>query len=165
MKIYCASSWRNKYQEDVVKILRKAGHDVYDFKNPNPEDPDNHGFSWKEIHPNWQQWTVQEFANALMHPVACKGFMSDKDALEWCDLCVLVLPSGMSAHLEAGWCSGKGKRVLVYAPELKEPELMYKLFDEEGVDATPIFETMGEIIEVLENIAEDYEDDSKAMFL
>ncbi len=33
-KIYVASSWRNKYQPEVVAALRKAGHKVYDFRNP-----------------------------------------------------------------------------------------------------------------------------------
>lgn len=33
-KIYVASSWRNSFQQDVVKFLRDVGHEVYDFKNP-----------------------------------------------------------------------------------------------------------------------------------
>ena len=33
-RIYVASSWRNKYQPEVVAALRKAGHGVYDFRNP-----------------------------------------------------------------------------------------------------------------------------------
>ena len=33
MKIYLASSWRNRYQQDVVKALREVGFTVYDFKN------------------------------------------------------------------------------------------------------------------------------------
>lgn len=57
---------------------------------------------------------------------------------------MLVLPSGMSAHLEAGWCAGKGKPVAIYVPEFKEAELMYKLFDEE--EATPLFETLEEVL-------------------
>ena len=32
-KIYVASSWRNQYFPDVVKILREYGHEVYDFRN------------------------------------------------------------------------------------------------------------------------------------
>ena len=39
------------------------------------------------------------------------------EALRACDGCVLVLPSGRSAHLEAGWAAGAGKRVVVYVPE------------------------------------------------
>ena len=52
-----------------------------------------------------------------------------KEALEWADTCVLVLPCGRSAHTEAGWMAGAGKRVIAYIPEMVEPELMYKLFD------------------------------------
>jgi len=36
---------------------------------------------------------------------------------------------GRSAHTEAGWLAGAGKRVLVYIPEMVDPELMYRLFD------------------------------------
>lgn len=50
-------------------------------------------------------------------------------ALQQADTCVLVLPCGHSAHTEAGWMAGAGKRVVVYIPEMVEPELMYKLFD------------------------------------
>ncbi len=32
MRIYVASSWRNIYQREVVRLLRAAGHEVYDFK-------------------------------------------------------------------------------------------------------------------------------------
>ncbi len=37
-KIYVASSWRNVHYEGVVKALREAGHDVYDFRNPPSGD-------------------------------------------------------------------------------------------------------------------------------
>ncbi len=48
---------------------------------------------------------------------------------KWCRPCVLVLPCGRSAHTEAGWMCGAGRRVIAYIPEMGEPELMYKLFD------------------------------------
>ena len=50
-------------------------------------------------------------------------------ALQQADTCVLILPCGRSAHTEAGWMAGAGKRVIAYIPEMIEPELMYKLFD------------------------------------
>ena len=53
----------------------------------------------------------------------------DLDALNWADTCLLVLPCGRSAHTEAGWMKGAGKRTIVYIPEMQEAELMYKLFD------------------------------------
>ena len=43
---------------------------------------------------------------------------------------MLVLPCGRSAHTEAGWMAGAGKRVVVYIPEMVESELMYKLFSD-----------------------------------
>jgi hypothetical protein len=141
MKIYVASSWRNTFQPGAVAALRAAGHDVYDFRNPAPGE---HGFAWSDVDPDWQRWTVTDFRRGLRHELARRAFQRDRDALEWCDVCVLVLPSGMSAHLEAGWCQGQGKMVFVYAPELREPELMYKLFDLE--DETPLYSTLEDVV-------------------
>jgi len=125
-KIYVASSWRNVIQPEVVNILRGAGHIVYDFRNPTPE---NTGFSWSQIDPEWLDWTPRLFAHALVtDPIAADGYAFDKDALEWCDTCVMVLPCGRSAHLEAGYACGQGKRVVFYLhPDKFEPELMYLL--------------------------------------
>lgn len=128
-RIYVASSWRNEYQPRVVVGLRSQGHEVYDFRNPAPG---NDGFRWSDIDANWKSWTPEQFKQALKHPIAQGGFKLDKDAMEWCDSCVLVLPSGMSAHLEAGWCAGSKRPTCVFAPELREPELMYNLFDGVG---------------------------------
>ena len=121
MKIYVASSWRNTRQPGVVDKLRTEGHEVYDFRNPAPGD---HGFQWSEIDPDWQGWTPEQFAAALNHPVALLGFSRDMQALEGCDACVLVMPCGRSAHLEAGWAAGAGKRLLILLSD-GEPELMY----------------------------------------
>jgi len=44
------------------------------------------------------------------------------------DVCVLLLPSGRSAHLEAGYFVGAGKHLFVLlADSAQEPELMYKM--------------------------------------
>ena len=64
------------------------------------------------------------------HPLAERQLEADLAALQPAGTCVLVLPSGRSARTEAGWMAGAGKRVIVYIPEMFEPELMYKLFDE-----------------------------------
>jgi len=125
MKIYVASSWRNFYQPGVVDYLRLSGHEVYDFKNP----PGRAGFGWEQIAANWQEWTTEQYRKALEHKLAVEGFKSDFDAMQWADVCVLVLPCGRSAHSEAGWMKGAGKRVYVLVPTRQEPELMYKLYD------------------------------------
>ncbi len=122
--IYVASSWRNVYYEDVVKALREAGHDVYDFRNPPSGDE---GFKWSCVSEDYMEWTPQQYREQLEHPKAVRQFGNDIRAMEACDTCVLVLPCGRSAHTEAGWFAGSGRKVLAYIPERQEPELMYKL--------------------------------------
>jgi hypothetical protein len=124
VNIYVASSWRNAYQQNVVAQLRAQGHAVYDFRNPKPGED---GFHWSEIDPTWRTWTPEAYRRCLCHPIATAGFNSDYAAMEWADMCVLVLPSGRSAHLEAGWFMGRKKPVIVFVPEAVEPELMYLL--------------------------------------
>ena len=125
-KIYVASSWRNPYFPEVVTRLRAAGHEVYDFRNPPHGGA---GFHWTDIDENAPNWAFNQYAEGLRHPLAVKQFQADLEALEWADTCVLLLPCGRSAHTEAGYLAGRGKRVIVYIPEMIEPELMYKLFD------------------------------------
>lgn len=50
-RIYVASSWRSPYQPEVVAALRKAGHEVYDIRNPK-DNPG--GFHWADVGENWQ---------------------------------------------------------------------------------------------------------------
>ncbi len=126
MKIYVASSWRNPFQPDVVKNLKKLGHKVYDFRNPKKGD---NGFQWSQIDPNWENWSSDEYVKALEHPIAERGFKYDFDAMKWADCCVMVLPCGRSANTEAGWMKGAGKKVFIYQPIKQEPELMYKIYD------------------------------------
>ncbi len=135
-RIYVASSWRNDLQQEVVRRLRVAGFEVYDFKNPKPGD---NGFHWSEIEERWQDWTPSEYRRALSHPIAERGFASDWNAMEWADTAVLVLPCGRSAHIEAGYFVGARKKLIILlAPG--EPELMYKM--------TPLIcLTIGEVIE------------------
>ena len=125
-KIYVASSWRNEYYTEVVAQLREAGHDVYDFRNPPSGDP---GFKWSCVSVDYMNWSPEQYRDNLNHPKAVRQFGNDIEAMNSCDTCVLVLPCGRSAHTEAGWFSGKGKRTIAYIPERQEPELMYKLFD------------------------------------
>jgi len=125
-KIYVASSWRNPIQPKVVTALRREGHEVYDFRNPTEG---NTGFAWSAIDKDWLSWKPHQFIYHIeTSPVAAEGFKFDKDALNWCDTCVLVLPCGRSAHLEAGYACGQGKDVIFMLHEDKfEPELMYLL--------------------------------------
>lgn len=122
-RIYVASSWRNAYQPHVVGLLRERGYEVYDFRNPKPG---NTGFNWREIAPNWQEWTTEQYREALQHPIAKKAYELDISAVRTCDTCVLVLPSGRSASWEFGYAMGQGKRGVVVQFGRGEPELMYQ---------------------------------------
>ena len=140
-KIYVASSWRNKYFPAVVEALRAKGHEVYDFRNP-PHG--GNGFRWTDIDEKALEWSFDEYSEGLHHPKAERQFKADLEALEWADTCVLVLPSGRSAHTEAGWLAGAGRRVFVYIPEMQEPELMYKLFDRVAGSMEDLLEAIGQ---------------------
>lgn len=125
MRIYVASSWRNGEQPAVVGALRDAGHEVYDFKNPRPGDS---GFHWSSIDPAWQDWTPEQYVEALNHPIARAGFNADMAAMQWAQAFVMVQPCGRSAHLETGWAVGHGKPVCILIRE-GEPELMVQMVD------------------------------------
>lgn len=149
LRVYVASSWRNGHQQAVVAELRRAGHEVYDFRAP---EPGNNGFSWSAIDPNWQAWSPEQYAAALNHPIARAGFALDMNALRACDACVLVLPCGRSAHLELGYAVGAGKVTAVLMLEANEPELMNLMVD-------AICQTVAEVLAFLstaEELAEDY---------
>lgn len=122
MNIYVASSWRNNYQPEVVAQLRSDGHTVYDFK-------DSEGFHWSEVDKSWKHWisSISDYLTGLQHPAAIRGYNRDMKALQECDVCVYVMPCGVSASLEAGWAAGAGKLLIVYVPELREPDLMVKM--------------------------------------
>lgn len=121
-RIYLASSWRNAEQPRVVEWLRYSGHEVYDFRNPPNGIP---GFAWSEIDPHWQAWSAERYRALLTtHPIASRGYVSDLRGMEWADTCILLLPCGRSAHLEAGWFAGRGKRTIIWTRDGEEPELM-----------------------------------------
>jgi hypothetical protein len=128
-KIYIASSWRNPYYLDLLAKLQEEGHECYDFRDPQG------AFRWSAIDSEYQQnWGPENFRKVLQHKECFRGYHRDKSALDWCDTCILLLPCGRSAHLEAGYTIGRGKRTIIYLKrDLDghfEPELMYKLTDE-----------------------------------
>ena len=124
MNVYVASSWKTASQPDVVRRLKDAGFDVYDFRNP---EPGNHGFSWQEAGLPSGPMTAKEIVKTLEHPHAQNGFVLDMTALHAADLCVLLQPSGRSAHLEAGFCVGARKPTIVLLADGEPPDLMYKM--------------------------------------
>jgi hypothetical protein len=155
-RIYVASSWRNPYQPALVEALRAWGHAVYDFRADTRtlDAPQGHAeppataFAWSEMDPNWKCWTPKEYQKRLlMSSRAAQGFIGDLRGMEWADTCIMALPCGNSAHIEAGYMKGRGKRLIIYwennqkvttaknegTGEVKtwtfEPDLMYLIAD------------------------------------
>lgn len=131
MRVYVASSWRNDRQPLIVALLRAAGHEVYDFREPALGEC---GFSWHDLDnslpvgPADLSLGRKTIRSMLADPIAEAGFALDMDALRWCEACVLVLPCGRSAHLEAGWAAGAGKLTVGLLCDGK-PDLMWKMLD------------------------------------
>lgn len=123
MRIYLASSWRNEQQPAVLEALTAAGHDVYDFRHP---EPGKEGFGWKHATDTPQPWTNEQFLEVLKHPVAEKGFRLDMRALICADAVVMLQKCGVSAALELGIAIGMGKLTVVQLAEVSQPELMVK---------------------------------------
>jgi hypothetical protein len=134
--VYVASSWRNPFQPAVIHTLKAAGIACYDFRNPEG----GKGFAWSEIDPEWEGWSAKQYIRLLEHPRAVEGFDNDFSAMQRADAFVLVLPSGRSAHLEAGWAIGAGKRVAILTQDGQEPELMAKMAD---LITDDLFELLG----------------------
>lgn len=128
-KVYVASSWRNEYYDLLVNELRCMGFKVYDFKRPDGKITS--GFQWSRIDKLWKNWDTKEFREHLNGCYAQFGFNRDFDAMKSADICVMCLPCGRSAHLEAGWMKGAGKKVFAFIPLHVniEPELMYGMLD------------------------------------
>lgn len=135
--VYVASSWRNPMQQAVVAVLRSAGIDCYDFRNPEGGT----GFSWREVKSGYDgprigvdgirakgsDWEpADEYLRMVNHPRAIEGYAADFAAMEKADTFVMVLPCGKSAHLEIGWAIGAGKRTAILLEDPVEPELMYR---------------------------------------
>lgn len=142
LKIYVASSWRNQSQPNTVIGLRACGYEVYDFREPKPDET---GFSWKTIDPNWEEWNTAQWREALKTPIAKAGYKNDRDGMDWADVCVLLLPCGRSAHLEAGFMAGQGKPVFTLACETVEADLMNLLLG----PAENLCATFPELLEAL----------------
>lgn len=137
-RIYLASSWRNPHQPWLVGLLRDAGHQVYDFRNP----PHSTGFAWKDVGLE-APFTAEQYRHALLtHPRAAQGFNADFSAMRWADTGLLVLPSGRSAHLELGWMAGAGKRTLILTQDGEEPELMALLADRICISVDEVMEEL-----------------------
>lgn len=143
--IYVASSWRNTFQPTVIKALRAANLECYDFRNPADGLT---GFEWREVEPSWglnveAGVTAESYLRGLAHPISRLGYDRDFTAMEKADTFVLVLPCGRSAHLELGWAVGAGKRTAILLDDPCTPELMYLMCDYLALSLADLLDWLG----------------------
>ncbi len=147
-RIYIASSWKNKFQQQLVEELRKRGHKVYDFKHP---------YGRNDV-PVWESVSVtqnlrsayvekclkgKDFKRMLLDRQSIKRFEEHFAAMQDADTCILLLPAGRSSHIEAGHMNGMGKRVFVMDTSKEvTPELMYLALDDYFYDFEELYQAV-----------------------
>lgn len=125
-RIYIASSWAmHKIAIRLAKRLRIEGFEVDCFCD---DSTGRYVFYVGEIvgkHP--EEWNA---IRMVSQPQVKKAFAEDKKWLDWCDTLILLVPSGRSAHLEAGYVKGCGKNLYIYGEFPQgEWDVMYRFAD------------------------------------
>lgn len=98
MKIYIASSWKNRAAvEMLTSLLREFGHHVASFiENENKEKVETAG--------SFEEWVETEDAR--------RCFVFDSESAMNSDLVVYIAPSGKDAACEVGMAFGAGVPVV-----------------------------------------------------
>ncbi|GIO33236.1 hypothetical protein J2TS6_43770 [Paenibacillus albilobatus] len=124
-RIYLASSWKNAEHVMYIKgLLVSAGFEVDAFCDT---DAGRFVFSFDML-PDVDNLDAR---TVLEEPAVKRAFAEDKKWLDWADTVLLILPAGKSAHLEAGYAAGAGKKLVIYQDEFPRGEfdVMYGFAD------------------------------------
>lgn len=138
MRIYLSSSWK---MEHLVRRwaarLREAEYEVDCFCDDTTGDFVSH---WPESE-NAKKLDALTF---LDDPRVLRAFEETRKQIDRADAILLILPAGNSAHLEAGYAVGIGKKLIIWRQEFRESELdvMYDFAD-------IITESVGEVLDYL----------------
>jgi nucleoside 2-deoxyribosyltransferase len=126
MKVYLIGSLRNPQIPLLAEHIRADKHpadEVFDdWYAAGPEADDK----WME----YEKSRGHTFIQALDGHAATHVYEFDKKHLDSCDVAVMVMPAGKSAHLELGYCAGKGKRTIILMDgEPERFDVMYNFAD------------------------------------
>ena len=127
-RIYLAGSWKNQQEIFLIRdILKTQGHEVDCFAS---EENGRISFNWSKLPDIQDKLPKMDAKDMLEVPRVQEAFREDKKWIDWCDLCLLTLPSGKSSHLEAGYAKGQGKTVVIFG-DLKKGDfdVMYGFAD------------------------------------
>jgi hypothetical protein len=128
MKIYIATSWKNKkVARTVTEAFRMDGHEVDCFCD---RTSGRYVFHWSEFVKNEGELKNYDAISFLLDPRTQKAFNEDKKWLDWAEAIVMIQPCGKSAHLEAGYAKGCGKKLYLWGEFPKgEVDVMYGFAD------------------------------------
>ena len=142
MKVYLASSWKNATEvRQMASFLRESKYEVDAFCD---ESTGRYVFSWTEIVFDKDDLDAISF---LEDHRAQNAFEEDKRWLDWADAVLLMLPCGRSAHLEAGYCAGQGKRLVIYSEDgfpQGEFDVMYGFASDLVTDLSSVLKALGD---------------------
>lgn len=139
MKIYLASSWKNKKEvrELAEQLMVLSFVEVDDFTDPSLG---RYVFSWDDLEDEYKNILGKvipssSYAQAIkfvQDERAIRAFKEDINQVRGSDVLILILPCGRSAHTEFGYAAAKGKKLIVYAPDgfkTEDCEVMYNFAD------------------------------------
>jgi len=139
MKYFVASKWRNKESvNDLVRRLRDKGHEVFSFIESEVnflegKTPEEEMQAFESI-ADWQN-------DARIKAV----YQSDIDGLRDAEAFILLLPSGSSAHIEAGIAYGWNKKMICIGV-IEKPETHYLIFES-------FYDTIDQFIDAVKAVA------------
>lgn len=119
--LYLIGSLRNAQVPEVANCLRDLLPHVTVFDDwyaAGPEADDK----WRD----YERGRGHDLSAALHGEAARNVFQFDKRHLDEAGTVVLLLPAGKSAHLEAGYCIGQGKHVVVVFDDPDRFDVMYQ---------------------------------------
>lgn len=127
-RIYIATSWKMEpTAKAIADALRQDGHEVDCFCDPSSG---RYVFHWTEFVDKEEDLQNYDAVSFLNDPRTRRAFEEDKGWIDWCDVVVMVHPCGKSAHLEAGYAKGSGKKVFMYGEFPKgQFDVMYGFAD------------------------------------
>ena len=135
---FISSKWRNKEKvEELTEKIRNLGFEVISFfeypinKEVVKKDPEEAMREWEEMTDWERKKRVKQIAE------------EDRKSIGKADAVILLLPAGITSHLEVGYAKGLGKECILIG-KAEKPESGYlMIFDK-------TFETIEEFLKFLD---------------
>ena len=149
LKIYIATSWKNEgLAKTIARVLRFDGHQVDCFCDPSSG---RYVFHWSEMVGKEEDLQNYDVVSFMGDSKVQRAFNEDKLHIDWSEVVVMIHRCGNSAHLEAGYAKGQGKKLFMWGDFPKGKfDVMYGFAD--GIYRT---EHLHELRDVLKALAHE----------